>query len=153
MLGNGKTVPSGDECDWTRHLRASPLFSMPLQACGQVGLDLPESFLQQYRGLCEPADSSRTRYKMQGTVSLTSYITYDTLGLDPTTVDPKTELQSHPLLLQLSRTVREPALVQYVLVSPSLDKPPNPWRSCCTSTFPVPPFSAFTVFCQIVDFT
>ncbi|XP_054282186.1 piwi-like protein Siwi [Macrosteles quadrilineatus] len=29
VLGNNMTVPSGDECDWTRHLRSNPMFSMP----------------------------------------------------------------------------------------------------------------------------
>lgn len=29
VLGNNKTVPSGDDCDWTRHLRSNPMFVMP----------------------------------------------------------------------------------------------------------------------------
>nr|UJZ92587.1 piwi-like protein Siwi [Scaphoideus titanus] len=29
VLGNNMAVPSGDECDWTRHLRSNPMFVMP----------------------------------------------------------------------------------------------------------------------------
>lgn len=29
VLGNNKTVPAGDECDWTRELRSNPMFVMP----------------------------------------------------------------------------------------------------------------------------
>uniref|UniRef100_A0A1B6KR98 Piwi domain-containing protein n=1 Tax=Graphocephala atropunctata TaxID=36148 RepID=A0A1B6KR98_9HEMI len=34
ILGNDISVPSGEECDWTRHLRSNPMFVMP-----QGGLD------------------------------------------------------------------------------------------------------------------
>uniref|UniRef100_A0A1B6F8K3 Piwi domain-containing protein n=2 Tax=Cuerna arida TaxID=1464854 RepID=A0A1B6F8K3_9HEMI len=52
VLGNEITVHSGDECDWTRHLRSNPMFTMPKEGLsrwviifpGKVGRDA-ESFV------------------------------------------------------------------------------------------------------------